>query len=304
MAFTPLNSLNAFVAVARHRSYAAAARELGISGSALSQSVRQLETRLGVSLLARTSRSVAPTQAGERLLQDAGPAVDQAIASLKAVTSTKGEVSGRLRLTVPTVAASQVLAVVLPRFIERYPEVDIEIRVEDRFVDAVAEGFDAGIRLVEAIDRDMVHVQLTGEARVVVAGAPSYFERAGVPQAPADLQRHICVNARMAVTGAPFPWEFERGKKTWKVNVHGPVSANDFELNKSLAISGVGLLYCLEPSIAGELARKQLRLVLEPYAATVPGLFLYFPSRAQLSPALKAFVGAARELAKKSTASR
>jgi DNA-binding transcriptional LysR family regulator len=181
--------------------------------------------------------------------------VDQAIASLKAVTSTKGEVSGRLRLTVPTVAASQVLAVVLPRFIERYPEVDIEIRVEDRFIDAVAEGFDAGIRLVEAIDRDMVHVQLTGEARVVVAGAPSYFERAGVPQAPADLQRHICVNSRMAVTGAPFPWEFERGKKTWKVNVHGPVSVNNFELNKSLAISGVGLLYCLEPSIAGELAR-------------------------------------------------
>ena len=298
MAFTPLNSLNAFVAVARHRSYAAAARELGISGSALSQSVSQLEARLGVTLLTRTSRSVAPTQAGEQLLEEAGPAVDQALASLKSVTSAKSGVSGRLRLTVPTAAASQVLSRVLPPFIARYPNVETEVRVEDRFVDAVAEGFDAGIRLVEAIDRDMVQVQLTGASRVVVAGAPSYFERAGIPQTPPDLQQHVCINARMAATGAPFPWEFERGKKSWKVTVHGPVSVNNFELTKSLAVDGVGLLYCLEPSIAAELARKQLRLVLEPYAAEVPGLFLYFPSRAQLSPALKAFVAVARELMK------
>jgi DNA-binding transcriptional LysR family regulator len=299
MAATPLNSLNAFVAVARRLSYVAAARELGISTSALSQSVRQLEARLGVSLLTRTSRSVALTQAGERLLQHAGPAVDLALESIKAVTSEKGVVAGRLRLTVPTAAISQALASLLPPFIERYPDVAIEVRVEDRFVDAVAEGLDAGIRLVEAIDRDMVHIQLTGETRVVVAGAPSYLARRGTPLSPPDLQQHVCMNARSFASGQPFPWELERGKKTWRVNVSGPMITNNFELTKSMAVAGVGLIYCLEPSIARELASGQLQLVLEPYVSTVPGLFLYFPSRAQISPPLKAFVAMVRERVKK-----
>ncbi len=298
MAFTPLNSLNAFVAVARHRSYAAAARELGVSSSALSQSVSQLESRLGVALLTRTSRSVAPTQAGERLLQDAGPALDQALESLRAVTSKAGEVSGRIRLNVPTAAVPLALSRVLPQFIQRYPDVQVEIRVEDRFVDAVAEGFDAGIRLVEAIDRDMVHIQIAGEMRVIVAGAPSYFERHGVPETPADLAKHVCINARTA-SGDPFPWELERGQKTWRVNVVGPVTSNSFDLSKRLAVAGVGVLYCLEPTIDSELKSGELELVLEPYAASVPGLFLYFPSRAQLSPPLRAFVAVVRELVKK-----
>ena len=304
MAFTPLNSLNAFVAVARHRSYAAAARELGVSTSALSQSVSQLEARLGVALLTRTSRSVAPTQAGERLLHDAGPAIDQALQSLKAVTSKAGEVAGRLRLNVPQAAVSLALSRVLPRFIELYPDVHVEVRVDDRFVDAVAEGFDGGIRLVEAIDRDMVHVQLASEMRIVVAGAPSYFKRHGVPETPPDLAKHVCINARWASTGDPYPWELERGKKTWRVNVDGPVLSDNFDLMKSLAISGVGLIYCLEPMIAPELSRGELQVVLEPYASSVPGLFLYFPSRAQVSPPLKAFVALVRELFKKPRASK
>jgi DNA-binding transcriptional LysR family regulator len=299
VAFTPLNSLNAFLAVARHRSYAAAARELGVSSSALSQAVSQLESRLGVALLARTSRSVAPTQAGERLLRDAGPGVDQALEALKAVASASGEVSGRLRLNVPTAAVSLALSRVLPPFIERYPGVEIEVRVEDRFVDAVAEGFDAGIRLVEAIDRDMVHIQITGEMRIVVAGAPAYLQRRGIPASPTELHQHVCINARSPATGDPFPWEFERGKKSWRVNVVGPVTANSFELSKSLAVAGAGLLYCLEPTIADELSSGRLELVLEPYSSSVPGLFLYFPSRAQVSPALKAFVGVVRELIKR-----
>lgn len=155
MAFTPLNALNAFLAVARRRSFAGAAKDLGVSTSALSQSVRQLEARLGVALLARTSRSVALTDAGQRLLENAGPAVDQALESLKTVTARPGEVTGRVRITVPRAAVPLIIARLLPRFVERHPKVEVEVCVDDHFVDIVAEGYDAGIRLVEAIDRDM-----------------------------------------------------------------------------------------------------------------------------------------------------
>jgi DNA-binding transcriptional LysR family regulator len=298
MAYTPLNSLNAFVAVARRRSFAAAARELGISSSALSQSVRQLETKLGVSLLARSSRSVAPTAAGERLLREAGPAVDLALESLKAVTTKDGAITGRLRLTVPMVAVSQALAKLLPVFMERHPGVQVEVSVEDRFVDAIAEGYDAGIRIVEAINRDMVHVQLTGESQLVVAGAPAYFAKHGTPQTPPDLQKHVCINSRWPLSREPMHWQFARGKKSWKFVVDGPMTTNSFELSKSLAVSGAGLLYSMEALIADEVARGKLQLALESYATTLPGLYLYFPSRANLSPPLRAFVDLAREMTK------
>ena len=301
MAFTPLNALNAFVAVARRRSYAAAAKDLGVSTSALSQSVRQLEVRLGVTLLTRTSRSVALTDAGQRLLDNAGPAVDQALESLKTVKAKRGEVTGRVRLTVPSAAVTLVLARLIPRFIERHPKVELEVRVEDRLVNTVAEGLDAGIRLIESIDRDMVHVRLSAPGRIVVVAAPSYLERRGIPQKPADLLQHDCICMRWAPSGEPWAWELERGKKTWRVPVRGPVTTNDFELMRSLAVAGVGLYYALEPTIAKELSRGQLRVVLEPYAPEVPGLFLYFPSRAQVSPALKAFVDVAREVTSKAS---
>lgn len=294
MAFTPLNALNAFVAVARRLSYAAAAKDLGVSTSALSQSVRQLEERLEVTLLTRTSRSVALTDAGQRLLDHAGPAVDQALESLKTVKAKRGEVTGRVRLTVPTAAVTLVLARLIPKFVERHPKVEVEVRVDDRIVDTVAEGLDAGIRLIESIDRDMVHVRLSPPARLVVVGAPSYLERRGVPQKPADLLLHDCICMRWASSGEPWAWELERGKKTFRVPVRGPVTTNNFELMRNLAVAGVGLYYALEPTVEAEIARGQLRVVLEPYAPEVPGLFLYFPSRAQVSPALKAFVDVAR----------
>lgn len=297
MAFTPLNALNAFLAVARHRGFASAARDLGVSTSALSQSVRQLEARLGVPLLTRTSRSVALTEAGQRLLENAGPAVDQALESLKTVTARPGEIRGRVRLTVPAVAVPLVLAQVLPRFIERHPKVETDIAVDDRFVDVVAGGYDAGIRLVEAIDRDMVHVRLSPACRLVVAGAPSYLKRRGAPQKPRDLLQHDCIGMRLSKSGEPLAWELERGAKTWRVPVTGPITTNDPVLRRTLALAGVGLIYALEPAIAGELARGRLRVVLEPYAPSVPGLFLYFPSRAQISPAFRAFVDVAREVA-------
>lgn len=298
MASTPLNALNAFLGVARQRSYAAAARDLGVSTSALSQSVRQLEERLGVALLTRTSRSVALTEAGHRLLDNAGPAIDQALEALKTVTARRGEVTGRVRLNVPNVAVSLILNDLIPRFLAKYPRVEVEAFVDDRLLNSVAGEFDAGIRLIEAIDRDMVHVRLTAPTRVVVVGAPSYLEKKGVPQRPEDLLQHDCICIRRGPSGDPWAWELERGKKTWRVPVRGPVTTNDAELMRAMALAGVGLLYTLEDRVKGDLEARRLRVVLDPYAPEVPGLYLYFPSRAQVSPALKAFVEVARALAK------
>jgi DNA-binding transcriptional LysR family regulator len=298
MAFTPLNALSSFIAVARHRSFAAAARHLGVSTSALSQSVRQLEGRLRVTLLTRTSRTVALTDAGQRLLDTAGAAVDQALESLKTVTLRPGEVTGRVRLSVPASAVALVLARLLPRFVERYPKVEVEVQVENRFVNIISDGFDAGIRLSEAIERDMVQLRLTEPGRFVVAGAPSYLARRGAPEKPPDLLHHDCLCIRSSAHGARYAWELERGRKTWRIPVQGTVTTNDTALMRVLAVAGLGLLYVFEPEIADDLRSGRLQLVLEPYAAAVPGFFLYFPSRAQVSPALRKFVEVAREVAR------
>lgn len=296
MAFTPLNALSAYIAVARHCSFAAAARDLGVTSSALSQSVRQLEERLGVTLLTRTSRSVALTDAGRRLLEHAGPAIDQALESLRTATAKPGEVTGRVRLTVPSAAVSLVLAELLPRLVQRHPLVEVDVRVDDHFVDMVAGGYDAGVRLTEAIERDMVRVRLTDPARVIVVGSPDYLERHGSPEKPEDLLHHRCICMRWAPSGEPWAWEFERGSKSWRVPVRGPVTTNDFELMRTLALRGVGLQYGLEPKLGDAIESGALREVLSPYAPEVPGLFLYFPSRAQVSPALNALVEVAREV--------
>lgn len=189
-----------------------------------------------------------------------------------------------------------MLTRVVPVFVARHPSVELDLRVDNGFVDIVAEGFDAGIRLVEAIDRDMVQVRLSGEARVVVVGAPSYFARRGVPKTPEDLAHHERLGFRLRKDGEPFAWELERGKKTWRLPSRGHVTTNDRELIRALALAGVGLMYALEPLVAEDLAAGRLRAVLEPYGPTLPGLFLYFPSRAQVSPALRAFVAVAREV--------
>ena len=196
MALTPLNALNAFLVVARHRSFAAGARDLGVSTSALSQGVRQLEERLGVTLLTRTSRSVALTDAGHRLLDNAGPAIDQALEALKTVKARRGEVTGRVRLNVPNAAVTLVLTDLIPRFLAKYPKVEVEAFVEDRLVNSVAGEFDAGIRLIESIDRDMVHVRLTPSTRVVVAGRPCGYARRGGQRRSAPHGRRRSVHHR------------------------------------------------------------------------------------------------------------
>ncbi|MDY7226514.1 LysR family transcriptional regulator [Hyalangium rubrum] len=296
MAFTPLNALNAFLAVGRRRSFAAAAADLGVSSSALSQSVRQLEARLGVPLLTRTTRSVALTDAGRRLLESAGPSVDQALEALKTAAAQPGEVTGRVRLSVPTVAIHPVVTPILTRFLSRYPKAEVDLRVEDRMVDIVAEELDAGIRMSETIERDMVQVRLSGAFRFVVAAAPSYLKRRGTPERPKDLLTHDCLCIRSATTGALYQWELERGQKSWRLPVHGPLVTNDAVVMRAMAEAGMGLMYAFEPDVAQQLKRGTLRLVLEPYAALVDGFFLYFPSRAQVSPAFRAFVDVAREV--------
>jgi DNA-binding transcriptional LysR family regulator len=190
-----------------------------------------------------------------------------------------------------------VITSVLPTFRTRHPRVQVEVVVEDRFVDIVAEGYDAGVRLSEAIERDMVQVRLTDAFRFVVVGAPGYFKRYGTPQRPEDLLRHECLTFRAQSTGTLYAWEFERGRKAWRVPVRGGVVTNDTQLLRALAEAGAGLTYAFEPDVKNQLRTGRLKVVLETYAPTVPGFFLYFPSRAQRSGPLRLFVEAAKELA-------
>jgi DNA-binding transcriptional LysR family regulator len=293
----PLPQLQTFLVVARLRSFSAAARELGVTRSAVSQAVQQLEEQLRVALLVRTTRSVSPTDAGRRLLARAGPALGEALAALTEVAARPGEVVGRLKLTVPRAAVPFVITPVLPAFRARHPRVEVEVVTEDRMVDIVAEGYDAGVRLSEAIERDMVQVRLTDAFRFVVVGSPDYLARHGTPQRPEDLLRHECLTFRSQTTGALYAWELERGKRSWRVPVRGGVVTSDGTLCMALAEQGLGLAYAFEPMVLEPLRAGRLTRVLEPYAAAVPGFFLYYPSHAQRSAPLRLFVEAARELA-------
>ncbi|XXF78013.1 LysR family transcriptional regulator [Myxococcaceae bacterium GXIMD 01537] len=294
-----LPQLQMFLLVARLRSFSAAARELGLSASAVSQSVRQLEEQLQVVLLIRTTRSVSLTEAGRRLLESAGPALGQALAALTEASAQPGETVGRVRLSVPRMAVPFVITPVLPAFRARHPRVEVEVIVEERLVDIVAEGYDAGVRLNEAIERDMVQVRLTDAFRFVVVGSPGYLARHGTPERPEELLRHECITFRSPTTGALYAWELERGRRTWRVPVRGGIVTSDTGLSVSLAEDNQGLAYAFEPMVMEQLRTGRLRRVLEPYAPTVPGLFLYYPSRAQRSAPLRLFVETARELARR-----
>ena len=293
----PFPQLQSFLAVARHKSFSGAGRELGVSRSAVSQAVRQLEEQLRVVLLARTTRSVSLTDAGRRLVDGAGPSLAQIVAAMAEVSAQPGETVGRVRLSVPRAAVPFVIDPVLPAFRARHPRVEVEIGLEERLVDIVAEGYDAGVRLSESIERDMVQVRLTDPFRFVVVGAPAYLARNGTPERPEDLLRHECITFRSQTTGALYAWELERGRRNWRVPVRGGVVSSDNRLSVSLAEQGVGLAYAFEPMALEQLRTGRLQRVLERYAPTVPGFFLYFPSVARRSAPLRLFVEAARELA-------
>jgi DNA-binding transcriptional LysR family regulator len=296
IAGAPLSQLQVFLVVARVNSFSRAARELGVSVSAVSQTVKQFEEQLQVTLLARTTRSVSLTEVGRRLVDSAGPPLRQAVDALSQLAAQPGETVGRLRLSVPRAALPYVIEPVLPRFREQHPRVEVEVVAEDRFVDIVAEGYDAGVRLSEAIERDMVQARLTPEFRFVVVGAPSYLARHGTPGRPEDLLRHECITFRLS-DGSLYAWELERGRRNWRLAVRGHLTTNDNRLRIAMAERGLGLAYVVEPMVSRQLRDGRLQKVLEPYAAKVPGFFLYFPSRKQRSPTLRLFLDAARDLA-------
>ncbi len=295
----PFAQLQTFVAVARQGSFAGAAGALGVTRSAVSHAVRQLEEQLRVALFVRTTRSVSLTDVGRRLLEAAGPALSQAVAALADASAQPGEHIGRLRISVPRVAVPSVITPVLPTFRGRHPRIEVEISVDDRLVDIVAEGFDAGVRLSEIIQRDMVQVRLTEPFRFVVVGTPGYLRRHGTPERPEDSLRHECITFLSQTTGAPYAWELERGRRSYRIPVRGGLVTNDGALALAMTEEGLGLTYAAEPLVQRQLERGRLKRVLEGFAASVPGFFLYFPSRAQKSKPLQLFIEVAKELARK-----
>jgi DNA-binding transcriptional LysR family regulator len=290
-----LPQLHVFLTVARLHGFTAAARDLGVSVAAVSQSVRQLERQLKVVLFTRTTRSVALTEAGRSLAERAGPGLVQAIEALRNVEAPAGEAVGRLRLSVPEVAVPLVIEPVLPVFRARHPRVEVEVVAENRFVDIVAEGYDAGIRLHEALDRDMVQVRLTEPFRFLVVASPAYLKRHGTPEAPEELLRHECFTFRHPTSGSLYAWELERGKRSWRVPVRGSIVTNNGKLALAMAEQGLGLAYVIEPVVKDSLRAGRLVPVLEPYAPKVPGFFLYFPSCAQRTGPLRLFIETAKE---------
>lgn len=285
--------LAAFLAVAEHTSFTRAARALGVSPSALSQSVRSLEAKIGTTLLSRTTRTVAVTEAGEQLARAAGPAVKQLHEALVAAATPSGELTGTLRLSLPGLAAGPVIGPMVARFAKQHPRVHVELVVDNRLVNIVEERFDAGVRLVEAVQRDMVTVRLTESFRFVVVGSPDYLREAGVPKHPRDLGSHTLIGFRSPTTGAIVPWDLERRSRVWKVPTSGPVTANSEGVLLDLAVQGLGLAYVSELSAERALRARKLSVVLEEWCPEVPGFFLYFPSRAQASKNLKAFIACA-----------
>jgi len=294
-----VSDLSAFVAVATHRSFSRAAAELGLSPSALSHTVRSLEERLDLRLLNRTTRSVAPTEAGERLLERLRPALRDIDDALEDANAFRAKPAGRLRLNVPRSAALLLLAPVMTRFIKAYPQMRIEITTEDRLVDIVAGGYDAGVRFGESVERDMVAVRIGPDLRMAVVGSPAYFRRHPRPLKPRDLHDHACIRFRLP-SGSIYRWEFEKKGEVLEVEVDGPLTLSDQQVMLQAALDGAGLAIVLESHARAHLKARQLVRVLADWCAPFPGYFLYYPSRRQVPAGLRAFIDMMRqELRKK-----
>jgi len=284
-----LDGVEAFVRVAERRSFRQAAADLGVTPSAVSQAVRTLEARMGVTLFTRTTRSVGLTEAGERFLERARPAFDEIVAATTAARGLGLKPSGLLRLAVPRAAVPLVLQPILASFCTAYPDVVVETAASGELVDLARDGFDAGIRLGELIAADMVAVRLTPPFRLIVVGSPGYFARCGRPRKPADLADHACVRLRRS-NGALAHWRVRAARGPLEVAVSGPLIVNDVPTMLSAALGGVGLAQLPEPMATEHLAAGELEEVLAEHAPSSPGMFLYFPSRAQVMPKLRAFV--------------
>lgn len=287
-----LNELAIFAMVARERSFTRAAAKLGVSQSALSHPIRGLERRLELHLLARTTKSVAPTAAGAALLKDLSPALEQITQALDKARSIKRRPAGRLRLVMSRSAAVMVLLPRLAKFAEAYPDIVLDVVTVTGPVDLVAGEFDAGIQLGEYVQKDMVAVRVTPELRLAVVGSPGYFKSRSIPQKPADLSDHRCIT--LGLPSGPYRWEFERGRKSVTIGVNGPLIIDDTHLVIHAALAGAGLGYVYEEQVAEDIAKRRLIRVLEDWTPPIPGFFMYYPSRQHQPSALSALVDALR----------
>jgi DNA-binding transcriptional LysR family regulator len=291
MAELDLTDLDAFSAVARHRSFRGAATVRGTSASTLSEAVRRLETRLGVRLLNRTTRSVTPTEAGTRLLERLVPALGEVTAAVDAVNGFRDSPTGTLRLNVPTVIARLILPPIVEGFLAAHPGVTIEVVAEDSFIDVLAAGFDAGIRYEERLEQDMIAVPIgPGTQRFVAAAAPAYLAAHGRPRHPKDLLDHACIRHRFSSGVTLSSWEFERNGEVVRINPTGPLISTTMDLEISAAIAGLGVIKCFEEYLAPALASGALVPVLEDWCQSFSGPFLYYAGRRHLPAPLRAFV--------------
>ncbi|MGF6871068.1 DNA-binding transcriptional LysR family regulator [Paraburkholderia sp. MM5477-R1] len=284
-----LDGVEAFLSVARHRSFRRAAAELGVTPSAVSQAVRVLEARIGAALFIRTTRSVGLTEAGERFRSRAKPAFEELVAASEVARGLGQRPAGLLRLSVPRAAAPILLEPLIASFCKAYPEVEVEIDASEKLIDLAAEGFDAGMRLGQFVAANMVAIPLTPPVRFVIIGSPAYFSDRSRPERIDDLREHACLRWRCS-NGALAPWSFNDNGRAIEFAVSGPLIAHDFPTMLGAAIEGVGLAQLPEPMAAERLRAGKLVQVLEPFAPVIPGVFLYYSSRRQIMPKLRAFI--------------
>jgi DNA-binding transcriptional LysR family regulator len=291
---TDLDDLLAFLAVARERSFTRAAAKRGVSQSALSQTIRGLEARLGLRLLTRTTRSVAPTEAGERLFRALGPRLDEIEGELAALSEFREKPSGTIRITTHEHAARAALWPALVKLLPEYPDIKVELVIDYGLTDIVAERYDAGIRSGEMVAKDMVAMRIGPDLRMAVVGAPAYFERRPRPKTPQDLTTHACINLRLPTHGGLYAWEFEKGRRELRVRVEGQLVFNTTALMLDAALDGFGLAYLPEDQVQAHLDAGRLVRVLADWCPPFPGYHLYYPSRRQPTPAFALLVEALR----------
>ena len=290
-----LTELEAVLAVARHRSFRLAATELGMSTSALSHTIAALETRIGVRMFNRTTRSVSLSEAGEQFVATVTPAVTAIRGAIEQASSQHQVPSGTLRINTSAGAAQQVMTPIILEYLRRYPQMKVDIVTEGRLIDIVREGFDAGIRLAESVPRDMIAVPFGPEQRFAVVGAPAYFAELPPPRSPADLAAHRCIRSRLP-SGGIYRWEFERHGESLSVDVHGPLTLDEPALMLEAARAGVGLTYLTEWNVAADVAAGRLQRVLKDWTPPFPGLCLYYPGRRHVPAGLRALIELIREV--------
>src|SRR5579863_3440272 len=288
------NDLLAFIAVARERSFTKAAARLGVSQSALSHTVRGIEERLGLRLLTRTTRSVAPTEAGERLLRTVGPRFDEIDAEIAALGALRDKPAGTIRITASDYGASAILWPRLQKFLRAYPEIKVEIIVDNGFVDIVAQRYDAGVRFGEQVAKDMIAMRIGPDVRMAVVGSPAYFRKRPAPKRPQDLIDHACINLRLLTYGGLYAWEFEKAGRQLRVHVDGQLAFNTTGQLLDAALAGFGLAYVPEDVAQRDIAKGRLKRVLADWCAPFSGHHLYYPSRRQPTPAFALLVDALR----------